>query len=786
VNGEHKISSSHRERTALVYLRQSSMAQVREHTESTRSQYGLADKAAELGWPRTSIEVIDTDLGISGKWGVARAGFTELVSRVCSGDVGAIFGIEITRLARSNADVARLAEFARITGTLLIDPDGVYDPADVNDRVLLGFKGTMGEMELHVMAQRLQANKRAAAGRGELRTPLPVGYVHDDAGDIVTDPDAEVQAAIRDVFAAFAACGSAYGVVAAFAGRRFPLRAYGGAWAGQLRWGRLTHARVLGVLKNPGYAGAYVFGRYASRRTVDPSGTVHTTITERPRAEWPVLIKDHHEGYITWADYLASEAKLAANHTAAGARPPREGIALCQGIIACGSCGKPMMTNYHTDQRPAYECSSRRDRLTTPSCRSVAAACVDAAVAGALLDALTPGQVALALSAADEVTGRHQQVSRAAGLAVERARYEADRAERAFCAVEPENRLVARSLEARWEAKLTALTEAEQALQAARDTLPPLPDRAELEKLAADLPALWNAPATSRKDRKRLLRTLIADITLLPEQRPDQVRIGIRWHTGATDELTAARPIHPGTAKRSPDAAVELITRLGPTTSNDDLIRQLDAAGLTTGHGRPFDVAAVQWIRHAHKIPVPDPYRPGEISVAEAAQRLGCSTAVLYHWIHTQQLTARRGLGNRFCIPWNDQIQAGCRTRIAQSAHLDRTARPRTLPAPPSPAAIGEISVTEAAHRLGCSIGVIYYWIETAQLAVRRGPGNRLNIPWDSRTEASCRNRIGQSGHLNPAAGAPSHGNDAERHSTAAGTVSTSWHAQNNGPGNRA
>ena len=752
MNGEDKITSSHRERTALVYLRQSSMAQVREHTESTRSQYGLAETAAGLGWARTSIEVIDTDLGISGKWGVARAGFTELVSRVCNGDVGAIFGIEITRLARSNADVARLAEFARITGTLLIDPDGVYDPADVNDRVLLGFKGTMGEMELHVMAQRLQASKRAAAGRGELRTPLPVGLVHDDAGDIVTDPDAEVQAAIRDVFAAFAACGSAYGVVAAFAGRRFPLRAYGGAWAGQLRWGRLTHARVLGVLKNPGYAGAYVFGRYASRRTVDPSGTVHTTITERPRAEWPVLIKDHHEGYITWADYLASEAKLAANHTAAGARPPREGIALCQGIIACGSCGKPMMTNYHTDQRPAYECSSRRDRLTTPSCRSVAAACVDAAVAAALLAALTPRQVALALSAADEVTGRHQRASRAAELAVERARYDAGRAERAFCAVEPENRLVARSLEARWEAKLTALTEAEQALQAARDTLPPLPGRAELEKLAADLPALWNAPATRPKDRKRLLRTLIADITLLPEQRPDQVRIGIRWHTGATDELTAARPIHPGTAKRSPDAAVELITRLGPSTSNNDLIRQLDAAGLTTGHGRPFDVAAVQWIRHAHKIPVPDPHRPGEISVAEAAQRLGCSTTVLYHWIHTQQLTARRGLGNRFCIPWNDQIQAGCRTRIEQSAHLDRTARPRTLPAPPSPAASGEISVTEAAYRLGCSIGVIYYWIETAQLAVRRGPGNRLNIPWDSQTEASCRNRISQSGHLNPAA----------------------------------
>ena len=472
MNGEYKITSSHRERAALIYLRQSSMAQVREHTESTRSQYGLAETAAGLGWARTSIEVIDTDLGISGKWGVAREGFTELVTRMCRGDVGAIFGIEITRLARSNADVARLAEFARITGTLLIDPDGVYDPADVNDRVLLGFKGTMGEMELHVMAQRLQANKRAAAERGELRTPLPVGYVHDDAGDVVIDPDAEVQAAIRDVFAAFAACGSAYGVVAAFKDRRFPLRAYGGTWAGQLRWGRLTHARVLGILKNPGYAGAYVFGRYASHRTVDPSGTVHTAMAERPRAEWPVLIKDHHEGYITWPDYLANEARLAANRTNAGARPPREGCALCQGIIICGSCGKPMRTSYHTDQRPSYECSSHRDRLTTPACRSVAAATVDDAVARMLLDALTPEQVALALSAADAVAGRHQRVSRAAELAVERARYEAGRAERAFCQVEPENRLVARSLEARWEDRLAALAEAEQALEAARDTLP--------------------------------------------------------------------------------------------------------------------------------------------------------------------------------------------------------------------------------------------------------------------------------------------------------------------------
>ena len=393
-----------------------------------------------------------------------------------------------------------------------------------------------------------------------------------------------------------------------------------------------------------------------------------------------------------------------------------------------------------------------RRRLTTPACRSVAAATVDDAVAGVLLDALTPEQVALALSAADEVTGRHQRISRAAELAVERARYDADRAERAFCACEPENRLVARSLEARWEARLASLAAAEQALEAASGSLPPLPDRAELEKLAADLPALWHAPATSSKDRKRLLRTLIADVTVLPEPDQAKVRIGIRWHTGATDELCVARAMHPGTAKRSPSPAVEMVRQLGPVTPAAELAEQLNAAGLSTGNGRPFDVKAVQWIRHAYRIPAPAAYADGEISAAEAARLLGCSTAVIYHWIHTGQLTARRSSGSRLCIPWNDQVSASCQDLITQSARLGRAARPRTLPAPTSPAAEGEVSVTQAAYQLGCSIHVIYYWIDTGKLAARRGPGGRLHIPWNDQVQAGCRARIGQSGHLNPAA----------------------------------
>ena len=680
VNGAAKIVGGHRDRLAVVYLRQSSMAQVREHTESTMRQYGLVEEAVRLGWAREAVVVIDTDLGVSGRWGVARAGFAELVARVCTGEVGAIFGIEISRLARSNAEVARLMEFAAITETLLIDADGVYDPTDVNDRMLLGLKSTMGEVELHVMAQRLHAAKRAAAERGELRTPLPVGYVHDETGAVVVDPDAEVAAAIRDLFAAFTACGSAYGVVAAFAGRRFPLRAYGGVWAGQLRWGALTHARVLGRAQESLLRRGVRARPLHRRRRVDPDGRVHTGLVERPRGQWPVLIADHHEGYIDWTEYLANEARLAGNRTNTGARPPREGIALCQGIIACGSCGKPMRTNYHSDQRPAYECSGRADRLTTSTCRSVAASTIDDAVAARLLAALHPTR-------GRARAGRRRRGRRPAPPA--RPRRRTGRRTRPLRRRPRRTRLPRRRTGkpfGRTDSRDTVgdqarrhSADAEHALEPPKTPLPPLPSRAELERLTADLPALWHAPATSHKDRKRLLRTVIADITLLPEPDQHKARIGIRWHTGATDEITVARAAHPGTAKRSPSPAVAMVIRLGPTTPTAELAGQLNAAGLTTGTGAPFDVKAVQWIRHAYHVPAPNPYADGEISVADAAHRLGCSTSVVYDWIKTGKLAARRGTGNRLCIPWTEQTEAECRCRITESGHLNPAAR-RTPP----------------------------------------------------------------------------------------------------------
>ena len=669
MNGEHKITGGHRARTALVYQRRSTLMQVREHTESTLRQYALADTAVALGWAPRDVEVIDWDLGLSGTSAAHRQGFRELMSRVCLGEVGAVLGLEISRLGRSNADLARLAEMARLTGTLLIDSDGVYDLADFNDWLVLGLKSTMSQAELHIMAGRLQAAKRAAAERGELRAPLPVGLVYDDDGMVVTDPDAEVRAAVADIFACFAAAGSAYGVVAAFAGRKFPQRAYGGAWAGQLRWAPLTHHRVLQVLKNPSYAGAYVHGRHATRKTVDADGNVRTVTAEVPRAQWPVLIKDHHPGYLTWEEYLAIEARPAAS------RPVREGAALCQGIIICGGCGGPMAANYHGDDRASYECHSHRDGKKTPGCRSITAHAVDDAVAAALLQALTPEQVALALAAAGEVTSHHQRTSRAAELSVERARYEADRAERAFGQVEPENRLVARTLEARWEARLAALADAEQALQAAQTALPPLPDQASLAKLAADLPTLWHAPTTTPRDRKRLLRTLIADVTLLPEANRGKARIGIRWHTGAADQIVIHRPGPTGVPAPTPTPATQLIRELGPVTSNAGLAAILAQRGYLTGAGRPFDIKAVQWVRHAYQIPSPSPCRDTEISVADAARRLSCNPGVVYYWIETGQLTARRSTGGRLCIPWTPATEADCKTRITSSGHLNPAAR---------------------------------------------------------------------------------------------------------------
>jgi DNA invertase Pin-like site-specific DNA recombinase len=671
MSAPNKIHATHLDRTAIVYVRQSSLAQVRENTEWTARQYGLVEEAARLGWPASKIDVIDADLGLSGRSADRRGGFREVVSRVCLGEVGAIFGLEVSRLARSSADLARLLELARLTDTLVIDADGVYDLRDFNDRLLLGLKGTMSEAELHILAGRLQGAKRAAAARGDLRFPLPVGLVRDAEGATVIDADQEVAAAVADVFAAFQATGSAYGVVASFKGRRFPRRAYGGVWAGELRWDRLTHSRVLGVLSNPSYAGAYVFGRYRSRRIVAADGSIRETTREQPRADWAVVIQDHHTGYISWEQYLLNQQRLAANTTRSGARPPREGTALCQGILHCGSCGRGMSTNYRLNGRVDYECGhSRADHVTTAACRLVNTTTVDRVVAARLLQVLSPDEVALALAAADEVTERRQRTTRASEFALERARYAADRAERTFLACEPENRLVARSLESRWEEKLAGVAEAEAALAATRAAMPSMPPRTELEALAGDLPALWAASTTSARDRKRLLRTLVADVTLTSQVDGDELRIGIHWRSGASEQIITRRPPPPHEARRTPSAATELIIQLGPTLTDEELVAKLNAAGLKTGLGRRFDVAAVQWVRYTRQVAAPSPFGASELSVDEVAARLRISSGAVYYWIEHDQLPARRTRNGRWCVTYTPEVEAACRQRVLDSHHI--------------------------------------------------------------------------------------------------------------------
>ena len=435
-----------------------------------------------------------------------------------------------------------------------------------------------------------------------------------------------------------------------------------------MRWGELTHPRVLAVLANPCYAGAYVFGRYRSRRTVRPDGRITTTITELPRAEWPVVIHDHHPGYISWDQYLANERRLAANDTRGGQRPAREGAALCQGIVRCGACGRSMSTRYQREGG-YYECThSRADHNATPGCRSVKTAVVDELVARRLLAALAPREIKLALAAADEVADRRARSTRAVELRVERARYEAIRAERAFHACEPDNRLVARSLETRWEQKLRELAEAEAEL-AEQNKPAPEPSREQLEALARELPKLWAAETTAQRDRKRLLRAMIIDVTLTSQPDTRELRVGIRWRSGASEQHTIQRPPKPADAKRTPSEVIELIKRLAADHTNAQIVEQLDAAGMRTSTGLPFDEKAIRWLRWRYRIGPSQP-RDGEVTVTQVAERFGISDGTVYAWLSTGKLAARRGPANRLYIAYGPDVEQRCRELVASSIHL--------------------------------------------------------------------------------------------------------------------
>jgi DNA invertase Pin-like site-specific DNA recombinase len=665
MNGEHKICQRHRDRLALVYLRQSTVTQVRENAESTMRQYALADAAADLGWDRSQVVVLDGDLGLSGRNSWARADFKEVVAKVCQGEAGLVLVLEASRLSRNSADFQRLMEFCQVTDTLVADADGVYDLRDFNDQLLLGFKGTMSAVELHVLAQRMQEARKAAARRGDLRLPLPIGYVYDADDQVVMDPDQEVHAAVADLFRAFEATGSCTGVVKMFADRRFPT--HGQSWTGETSWMRLRQSQARAILRNPTYAGAYVSGRTRCQRQIDPDGNIRTHIIEQPAQDWEVVIRDHHPGYIKWETYLSHQRQLASNRSQAGARPPREGSALLQGVALCGGCGGGMTVVYSSSGASHYRCHSHLDQTNTPGCRSVSAALVDPVVERRVLEVVTPEQIDLALAAADELAQRDARVLRAFELRVERAQYEASRAERAYNLCEPENRLVARSLEQRWETKLSAVAEAETALAEQKASQKPLPTKAELANLAADIRRLWSEPTTSPRDRKRVLRTLIRDVTLTSDPFGNEVRVGIRWRSGANEEHTATR-----TRMLTHSDAVELIRRRKLEGMRDsDIAAELSALGLRTARGHEFGRLDVRNVRASIGLARPSPLEPGELTVKQVAEQLGVKPGTVYYWLRIGILAYRQPATGAVCIPFSPEVEAELRARPAVSRQVN-------------------------------------------------------------------------------------------------------------------
>lgn len=677
------ITDAHLSKPAYIYLRQSTPGQVRHHRESTERQYALQDKALALGWPQRSVRVLDRDLGQSGAQTSGREDFKTLVSDVAMGQVGAVFALEVSRLARSNLDWHRLLELCALTHTLVVDADGCYDPGEFNDGLLLGLKGTMAQAELHFLRGRLQGGKLNKARKGELRFPLPVGFCYDDQGRIIADADDEVRGAVQLVFTLFRETGSAYAVVRRFAqsGLRFPRRAYGGAWAGKLLWGRLTHSRVLGLLKNPSYAGCYVFGRYQYVKSVTADGEVRKNMRAMPVPDWRVHLPDHHEGYITVEQFEQNQQRLARNRTNGEATvlsgAAREGLALLQGLLMCGSCGRALTVRYRGNGGlyPIYECNwAHREALASVSCFSVRTDLLDEAICEEMFKALKPAELQLALAAVDELEQRDQAVMRQWQRRIERAEYECALAERRYDEVDPANRLVAASLERRWNEALTRVDEvkAEAAqFQAQKTRVLTAEQRAKILVLARDLPRVWRAPSTEAKDRKRMLRLLIADITVEDRRASRQLVLHVRWHGGACSDVTVTRRTPVAERLRYPAATVERIRALACSLPDTQIAQTLNAQGVQSSKGKPFTASMILWIRYRHGIPAARLQRPDEITVRQLAGELGVSIHFVHYWIKQGVISARQidGRGS-WWITITDPQRRDLRDRIRNSGHF--------------------------------------------------------------------------------------------------------------------
>lgn len=650
-----KIADHHRSRSAYVYLRQSTPSQVLHHQESTERQYALREKAQELGWSEASIRTLDGDLGKSGTQTAGRDDFKTLVADVSMGQVGAVLALEASRLSRSNLDWHRLLELCALTQTLVIDEDGCYDPADFNDGLLLGLKGTMAQAELHFLRMRLQGGKLNKAKKGELRFPLPVGFCNDEQGHIILDPDEEVRGAVAFVFRLFRETGSAFAVVQRFAesGLRFPKRAYGGAWAGQLIWGRLTHSRVLGILKNPSYAGMYVFGRYRYRVQINAQGEVRKRMQPLAMPDWRVRLQEHHEGYIRAEEFEQNLERLQKNCTHGEktvlSGPAREGLALLQGLLLCGHCGRAISVRYTGNGGiyPMYQCNwLHREGLATKDCLSFRCDVLDSVIAEEVLKALQPAELELALAALQELKTRDQAIMRQWQMRLERAEYDAALAERRYQEVDPSNRLVASTLEHRWNSALVQLQDlkkqaGEFQLQEAR--VATAEQKEKVLALARDLPRVWRAPTTQHKDRKRMLRLLIKDITVEKlVAQPKQLFVHIRWQGGASTDRSVPLPPNIADRLRYPANVVERVRDLAHSLTDAQIADQLNQEGVVSASGKLFTVSMIKWIRYRYKIPVAKLKHPEELTVQQVVERFGVNPNVVYYWIEHGVIQARR------------------------------------------------------------------------------------------------------------------------------------------------
>ena len=676
------ISEPQLNKIAYVYVRQSTLAQVRHHQESTERQYALREKALELGWSESAVQILDRDLGKSGAQMTGREDFKTLVAEVSMGQVGAVLALEVSRLARSNLDWHRLLELCALTDTLVIDEDGCYNPADFNDGLLLGLKGTMAHAELHLLRGRLLGGKLNKARKGELRFPLPVGLCYDEEGRIVLDPDGEVRGAVALIFRLFRETGSAFAVMQRFAesSLRFPKRSYGGAWNGKLIWGHLTHSRVLSILKNPSYAGMYVFGRYQYCRQINPAGEVHARVRRMPMADWRVHLEQHHEGYIGWDEYLENQKRLENNRTNGGdvilSGPAREGLALLQGLLMCGHCGRALTIRYTGNGGiyPCYICNwQRREGLSTRDCMSFRCDLLDRAVAEEVLKALQPAQLELALAALEELEARDQGIGRQWRMRLERAEYEAALAERRYLEVDPAQRLVAATLERRWNVALVQLEElkkqaAEFERREARVASPE--QKAKVLALARDLPCIWHAPTTEAKDRKRMLRLLIKDITV-EKPAPKQLLVHIRWQGGACSDLHLQLPPNVADRMRYPAIVVDQIRDLAQYLSDGQIADHLNRGGQVSALGKPFNVSMIKWIRYRYQIPKATLKRVEELSVQQVAERFGVSPHVVYYWINRGVVQARRlNDGAAYWITLDETDEQRLRDWVRQSSRI--------------------------------------------------------------------------------------------------------------------